>query len=47
MIQVSSNDLSTKPGGGGRGEGGGGGIEKWKTPKCLVLHKTELSRDIC
>ena len=33
----------------GRGEGGGGrgGIEKLKTPKCLVLHKTELSRDIC
>ena len=31
----------------GREEGGGGGIEKWKTPKCLVLHKTKLSRDIC
>ena len=31
----------------GRGEGAGGGIEKLKTPKCLLLHKTELSRDIC
>ena len=38
MIEVGSNDLSTKPVGGGRG-----GIERLKTPRCLVLQRLSLA----